>query len=381
LLKIYGSNFLSVAALHMDGGEKLTEKRRKLVYYGFVGLVIILIALFFIKHRNKIFRLIFPFILAMVISYMAERPVAYLEQLSFGKKGKKLRRSQAILIVYIIFALGIVTIGLFIIPAIVDNLKELMDAYPEINARINEIGEKIIEFFQSRNLPSEIISIGEAEFRKQLAALEALGKRSLSRLLSSLAETLSVFFDGILSFLIAYYFLKDKQLIADSLLSIFPCRWRPVVAEIASDINRIISYFISGQLLVAFLVGIIEALGLSLMGIKYPVVLGTIGGISNIIPVVGPIIGAVPAVAFALLMSPYKALLVVLLFIGVQQLDNNFLTPKIVESRLGLHPVATIAVILAGGVLYGLLGILFAVPVTAILVSIVSRILRAVSRP
>ena len=358
----------------------MTEKRRKIVYYIIVVLIFLLFAVFFIRHKSKIFRLVFHFLLAMIIAYLAERPVAYLEQVSIGRKGKKLKRSWAILIVYLAFALCIFAIGLFIIPAIVENLKELMESFPDIYERINEIGERIIDFFESRNVPDEIINIVETEFKKHISGVEEFGKKSLSKLLSSIGETISIFFDCLLSFLIAYYFLKDKQLIVDTLLSIFPCRWRQTVSEIVIDINRIISSFVSGQLLVAFLVGVMETIGLLIIGIKYPIVLGTIGGISNIIPVVGPYIGAVPAVAFALLISPVKAIFVVLLFVLVQQIDNNFLTPRIVEGRLGLHPVATIAVILTGGVLYGLIGILVAVPVTAILVSFVSRVLRAVSR-
>jgi len=117
--------------------------------------------------------------------------------------------------------------------------------------------------------------------------------------------------------------------------------------------------------------------GLILLRVKYPVILGVIGGITNVIPYFGPIIGAIPSVAVALLESPLKALWTIILFTVVQQIDNVIITPKIVEGRVGLHPVATILAVLIGGEFFGIIGMLVAVPVAAMLKIIITRIIEA----
>ena len=108
--------------------------------------------------------------------------------------------------------------------------------------------------------------------------------------------------------------------------------------------------------------------------------LGFLVGVSNIIPVVGPFIGAVPAVAIALLESPYRALLIAGVFVVIQQVDNNLLTPRIVEGRLGLHPIATLSVVFVAGLFWGIGGILLSIPITAVVVSIIKRVYLTILR-
>lgn len=110
-----------------------------------------------------------------------------------------------------------------------------------------------------------------------------------------------------------------------------------------------------------------------------PWLLGLLGGLSNTVPYIGPVIGAVPAVFAALMVSPVKAIITVLLFVLVQQLDNNFISPKIIEGRLGLHPVASIIVLFIGGEFFGFAGVLFAIPAYAILRSVARMIVEIVS--
>jgi len=125
--------------------------------------------------------------------------------------------------------------------------------------------------------------------------------------------------------------------------------------------------FIRGHLLVASMVGVLTSLGLALVGVKFYLLLGIIAGIADLIPYFGPIIGAIPAVGLALLNSSQQALYVLLVMVVVQQVENNLLSPKILGDSVGLHPVVVIFVLLAGGHLFGILGMLLAVPLTAIL--------------
>jgi predicted PurR-regulated permease PerM len=122
----------------------------------------------------------------------------------------------------------------------------------------------------------------------------------------------------------------------------------------------------------------LEAIGLIVIGMKYPLALGMLGGLANIIPYFGPYIGAIPAIAVALTISPMKAVWTALVFIAAQQIDNNFISPRMMEERLGLHPVATIFAVLAGGEFFGVPGMLLAVPAAAILRAIVNKTVDAI---
>ena len=145
------------------------------------------------------------------------------------------------------------------------------------------------------------------------------------------------------------------------------------------DIHQVVLRFIQGQIIIAIIISIIETLGLILIGMPYAPLLGFIGGVSNIIPYFGPYIGAVPALAVALTMSPWMALWTAIVFLVVQQVDNIYLSPRIMEGKLGLHPVTTILAVIVGGKLFGMLGLLFSVPLVAMLKILLKRLYRFVS--
>jgi len=159
-----------------------------------------------------------------------------------------------------------------------------------------------------------------------------------------------------------------------------PRRWRNGLAGICKEVSNILAGFIQGQLMTALIVGILETMGLMVIKMKYSLVLGMIGGLANIIPYFGPYIGLLPALAIALTVSPMKAVWTIVIFMGVQQIDNNFITPKMIEGKLGLHPVATIFAVLVGGEFFGIIGMLLAVPAMAILRVLVNKTVEAIAQ-
>jgi len=200
----------------------------------------------------------------------------------------------------------------------------------------------------------------------------------LKKSLSMCIDGISMFFDFLMAMIIAYYLMKDADFFREGFLSLFPRKWRNGIITTAREINAVVSNFIKGQLLTALIVGCLEAIGLLIIKVRYPVVLGFVGGIANIIPYFGPFIGAIPAVAVALLQSPAKVIWTIVVFTLIQQIDNNFISPKIIEGRLGLHPVTTILVVLVGGEFFGIFGMLVSVPAAAILKIILKRTIKAI---
>lgn len=288
-------------------------------------------------------RLILPFLLALVIAYLVKRPVAFLER-------KNVNRSLAIFLVYfgLLLVLGVTLV--LIVPGFYRDIREMMEVLPAIYETYKPIIDKVVAFF------------------------------SVEQAVTVLENSIGLLADCLLSFVLAFYLVRDREQIKEFVLAFFPVRVRKDASEGLHEVSRIISAFVTGQLVVAVIVGILETIALLLLGSKYAFLLGFIGGVSNIIPVVGPFIGAVPAVALALLESPYKALLIAGVFVVIQQLDNNFLTPRIVEGRLGLHPMVTLSVVFIAGLFWGIGGILLAIPITAVVVSVIKRIYFTVLR-
>ena len=147
---------------------------------------------------------------------------------------------------------------------------------------------------------------------------------------------------------------------------LIPKRYRLTIYSLAKEINLIIYGFIRGQLVNAGLVGLLISGGLALLGIKYSLFIGLLAGLFDIIPYFGPIIGFIPASVLALAKSPISVVWVLVIFVLVNQIEANIISPKIIGERVGLHPLAVIFAIFAGGELMGIIGMLIAVPAAAV---------------
>lgn len=184
----------------------------------------------------------------------------------------------------------------------------------------------------------------------------------------SIGSSIATFF---ISIIISIYILKDSEYFIGLWKKLYSLIFKDTVAgkkcsEILSIINDVFSKFIRGQLLEGFCVGALSAIALSIARIDYAVVIGIIAGICNMIPYVGPIVGTILAAVMGLLSgSPIKVLYAIIAMLVVQQIDNNFLAPKIVGQSVGLHAVFTMMAILIGGNIGGLIGMLIAVPIAA----------------
>ena len=344
---------------------------RKLVLYIIVAIGTSSVIVLLYIYRGKVGRIISPFFMALIIAYLVYPLVNRLEQF-------KISRRAGILLIYLCITLLTAAFIVFIFPEMVNNAKELAVTLPDIALKYQNIINGFLTYIQSSNWPPDIKNAVFREIQNGTAAAQSIIMDNLKKSLMILFDTITTLFDLVLAMIIAYYFIKDGALLRSAVLSFIPRKWRNGIAGAGREINRILSNFIQGQLLTAIIIGIMEMIGLSIVKVKYPLVLGMIGGIANIIPYFGPVIGAVPAVAVALIQSPLKAMWTILVFAIVQQIDNAFISSKIIEGRVGLHPLTTILVVLIGGEFFGIIGMLVAVPVAAILKVIFKRAIESI---
>lgn len=321
-------------------------------------------------YKHKIGRIASPFFMAILIAYLIYPIVEKLEN-------KKMPRFAIILLVYLGFFLIAVISMMFFIPELINNTKELMNTLPEMTAKYQDIIESVSNAIQSSNWPEDIKLVIFREINDSMNQVEEYVTGLLKKSLMGLVSAVTMIFDLLLSMVIAYYFIKDSEFFKAKALSLTPRKWRNGAVKVGRSVNSILINFIQGQLLTSLILAVLETIGLIFLKVKYPLVLGLVGGISNIIPYFGPIIGAVPAVAVALIESPVKALWTTAFFVIIQQIENAFISPKVIEGRLGLHPVTTILVVLIGGEFFGIPGMLISLPVAAIIKVIFNSIIEA----
>ena len=173
---------------------------------------------------------------------------------------------------------------------------------------------------------------------------------------------------GLLTILIlTFYILVEADSLQRTMLQLFPARDRARVAAVSRDITLKVSAWLGGQLLLGAMIGISSAIGLGLLGIPFFYVLALISGVGELIPVVGPFLSAIPAIAVAATVSINKVVLVIIFFVLQQQLENHILVPKVMQRQVGVSPVTVIVALLIGGKLLGIVGAILAVPTAAIL--------------
>jgi len=306
--------------------------------------------------------IIYPLIIGTLLFYMLDPLITLME------KKQKMKRGAAIVVVFVLLVTFITGFFIFVFPSVKSDIKGFVSRLPELSHKIDELSDTLTEAMFGKGksgagLRTHFESLLEEAKTGIVSSAKGIAKNA-SAIYKNVA---AVILDVVTGVIFAYYFIKDKERISRCVLGIFPYERQNDVLRVTREIGNIVSSFARGQLTVAVIVGLIEGIGVGLIGLPVPWMFGIIGGASNLIPYIGPIIGAVPAALAALLISPWRGIITVLFFLLVQQIDNNFISPKIIEEKLGVHPVSSIIVILIGGELWGIGGILLAIPIYAIL--------------
>jgi predicted PurR-regulated permease PerM len=242
-------------------------------------------------------------------------------------------------------------------------LTELAGDVPGLTAQAQTLVLSVYERYRSIPIPASVREV----FMANVHNIEGALIQGIQTAIDTLLGFFSNLFSLILAPILAFYLLKDWAHIGRRVKSLFPVNWEASITSLWEDVDRVLIGFIRGYLFVSVIVGVFTGIGLSLIGMDFVVLLGIIAGFTNFIPYFGAIIAAVPVVVLALLVSPTLALQAMVVMLVVQQTESNLITPAVLGESVGLHPVTIVFVLLAGGSLFGLLGLLLAVPVAAVI--------------
>ncbi|QSX09169.1 AI-2E family transporter [Alkalibacter rhizosphaerae] len=332
---------------------KLTNKQTKNLW-DIVILAVIAGAIFFMRH--DISGIIPPFIYALVLSYFLNPLIKMLEK-------RKIKRVYAILLVFVGIFLLIYLLFLSFVPTLVREVRDLANEVPNIIDFIQQFFQEsqLADFKLPAFLPDGFFDFLDID--SQLGKLSDILTQYISSLPSAIFGAMKSLLNLIMTPLITFYYLKDKERFSEALLFFFNKEGKEKVKEGARRIDEVLGGFIRGQLLVAAFVGTLTGLGSWIIGIPNATIVGLVSGLTNIIPYFGPFLGGILPVILGLMNEPIMALWVLILIVVIQQIEGSFLSPQIMSHSVGLHPLAVMFSVLLFGSAFGVAGMILGVPI------------------
>lgn len=276
---------------------------------------------------------------------------------------KRLPRWLAILILYVAILGSFALVLVLIYPPLVAQGKALW-------ARLPEMFERGQQFLISKGILNEHLTMREAVERAP-----GTGGDAITRVFGAVANVAGGIFALVTILILTFYILVDSWRIREAALHLFPRKHRARADEASREVTVKVSAWLGGQLLLAAVIGTTSAIGLWALGVPFFYVLALISAIGEMIPVVGPILSAIPALAVASTVSFKTVIFVAIFFVLQQQLENHILVPKIMSRQVGVSAVTVIIALLIGGSLLGIVGAILAIPTAAILQVVAAQLM------
>jgi predicted PurR-regulated permease PerM len=276
---------------------------------------------------------------------------------------KRFPRWLAILTIYLGILGFLALVGYLVFPPLVQQAQSLWRALPDMAAR----GQ---QFLLDKGILKEPLTLRDA------VTHAPGGGDAVGAVAGAVVNVAGGIFGVVTILILTFYLLVEADSIRSTFLWLFPRERRERVAAASREVTVKVSAWLGGQLLLGAIIGTTSAIGLWAIGVPFFYVLALISGIGEMIPVVGPILSAIPALAVASTISLKTVLLVLLFFFLQQQFENHVLVPKVMSRQVGVSAVTVIVALLIGGDLLGIVGAILAVPTAAILLVIASEALR-----
>ncbi len=336
-----------------------------------VGLTVLLLV-GLVRLLAFITEILLLVLIAAILASGISPLVGRLQRWRFGRRQRRLSQTGAILLIYAAILVILVTMGGIIVTPVVSETGQFINQLPTIQRNLQASAQTL----QTRYTWLPDISGVLARLPAELAGL--------SRYFGTAAGVAFRFFGGLFSTItilfMTFYMLAEGPQIKRSFLTLFPpdraARIEPVILRVGLKFGG----WVRGQLLLGVIIGVVVGLGAWLfLRLPYPLLLGLVAGVTELVPIVGPILGAVPAVLIALFQGSWWRVLVVAGFYTlVQQLESNFVVPRVMRLAVGISPLLTVIALLVGGKLLGIIGVLLSIPVAAALQVVVGEILQAI---
>ncbi|WP_251860413.1 AI-2E family transporter [Clostridium sp. Marseille-Q2269] len=329
------------------------EKHHKKLYIELLFFVLVFLVVFIIIMKNDIARdIISLFFISFVIYYILKPIHVFLKN-----KGINEKFSALILVLSLVIIIGIFIIS--IIPNLIKEAHNITGSIENVKKYIDYIYSRINLLNNNKILGGILTKINKKVENYTII----MGDNILNKFVG--------FGENILDYavipIIVYYFLASGKDIIQKFFMIFPIKIRNIVKNIFEDIDKILARYIISQMILCLIITVLTFSILIVLGIRLPILLSLVNGFFNIIPYFGPIIGSLPAILIAFTKSPKIAIWAFILLYAIQQIEGDILSPKITGDSVDMHPLTVILLLLIGGKIYGLVGMVLAIPIGVII--------------
>jgi len=313
-----------------------------------------------------------PFVVGVLVVYLLDPLVERLARLEI--RGRRAPRPLLILLVYVAATLVAVELLFLLVGPLIEQVRAFAEDAPAYLEQLNKMFDDALGWWNRLDLPADVkVAVDEA-INDLLANVGSLVPTILRPVFSSVLGFVGSIFGYLIIPVWTFWILKDRPAIVRAFDRAVPAAWRADTWAVLGIVRRVFGSWIRGQIILGLVVGVMTFIGLLLLGAlvdpvfsRYAVLLAVIAGVLELLPIIGPIIAAVPAVLLGATVGAPGIVAALILYTAVQQIENNFLVPKIQGDATKLHPAIVIFALILGGAIAGLLGAILALPIAATL--------------
>jgi predicted PurR-regulated permease PerM len=311
-----------------------------------------------------------PFFLGSILVYIMLPVIDWLDaRLQLLLNSWRLARTLAVLILYLLLLAGLIGLLAFVIPPIATQINRLIQALPQLVEQAYRAVPDVVQVWLDRYnqlVPPDIRLAIERSFQDRLQALFEALQSGVFKSVSVLFSTVSFVLGFVIVPLWMFYLLRDQPEIEVAMFRLVPANLRDDVRSIRALIDLVLGSYLRSQVILSFTVAVMSYAAFELISLDFSMLLSTVVGLFEVIPILGPVLGAIPAIVVASATAPDKVVWVVLIAFAVQQIENNLLLPMIAGGTVKLHPALVMVALVVGGAIGGLGGLVLCVPLTAI---------------
>lgn len=333
-----------------------------------IGVILFLVIIWLLNEVKFIFTplvifvqtLFLPFLIAGILFYLCRPLIQMLETWRFP-------RTLAILLIFLLIIALVVFVVSLIGPIVQQQSINLVKNIPAMVAAVQDT----ISYWQSnQEFIPDFVKDAVNDIGSKLQGILTATGGFIGNVLSSV---FSFVFALVVVPFILYYLLKDREKVVPGVIRFFPKSKETEIRQVLADMDQALGSYIKGQLIVSTFVGVMLLIVYLAIGLDYALLLALIAMVMNVIPFLGPFLATAPAVIVAWFQDPFKVLLVLVFMVIVQQIESNFISPRVMGRVLNVHPLTIILLILVGGKLAGILGMILIIPTYAIIKVIVKH--------
>lgn len=313
-------------------------------------------------------------LMAAILATGLNQLVDALERRTWTRRRRRLSRTGAIIFVYVGLLMVLVLLGSVLVTPAASESRQFLEKAPDLYSRLREL---LVDLrLRYAWLP---------DFTTIVDRLPQEAGRLSSYLGTATGVAFRVFggiVSGITVLILSFYMLLEGPAIKQGFLDLFPRERHERLENVLQHVGLKFGGWLRGQLFLGLVIGVGAGLGTWILGLPYPFLLGVAAGVTELIPLIGPVLGAIPAVLVALFIGPaWRIIAVIILFTVIQQMEGNVLVPRVMKQAVGLSPLLTLVAIMVGANLMGIIGALLAVPIAAALQVIVGEVIRTFRQP